>query len=469
MSLALRVLIALFVASSPPLAQAQSGRSSASRTPASQADAKRYETYLKANWQPKGSGRGAAGRRATGCWPPAPIRAPPRAPTPRPWWPTPTMPTPGRASPARCSPSSPTRAAERYDLPVNASGAAWNAYERAQDARRQGRRAVGAARGPEAALLLAPGHRRAEGEPDARRRRRRCARPTTTLVAEHGFRIVEYKVDADSAQPRLCIQFSERLAPGQVDWAQYFKVDGKDPQAVTAEARQICLDGLAHGKRYEVQVRAGLPSAIGEKLPRRPSSPSTCATARRRCAPRAAATCCPTAASRASRSSPSTPTRSTSRSIASATAAWRRRCRAATSAKQISSYDIDTLKERTGAHVYAGELTVAIAPQRGRDHRLPDRRGHPQAAARRLRARRLRRRPRRRTRATASAATQWFVVSDLGLTAHQRRRRRARLRALARRRRRRSSTPSCAWSPATTRCSAPPRPTAAAMPASTPA
>ena len=35
---------------------------------------------------------------------------------------------------------------------------------------------------------------------------------------------------------------------------------------MTAEARQICIDGLAHGKRYEVQVRAGLPSAVGEKL-----------------------------------------------------------------------------------------------------------------------------------------------------------------------------------------------------------
>ena len=43
-------------------------------------------------------------------------------------------------------------------------------------------------------------------------------------------------------------------------------MDGKDPQSVTAEARQICLDGLAHGKRYEVQVRDGLPSAVGEKL-----------------------------------------------------------------------------------------------------------------------------------------------------------------------------------------------------------
>src|SRR4029077_4490729 len=73
------------------------------------------------------------------------------------------------------------------------------------------------------------------------------------LLAEHGFRILEYKVDADASQPRLCVQFSERLAAGRTDWAEFIKVDGKDPQTVTADARQICVDGLAHGRRYEVQ------------------------------------------------------------------------------------------------------------------------------------------------------------------------------------------------------------------------
>ena len=87
------------------------------------------------------------------------------------------------------------------------------------------------------------------------------------FLAPISLRIAEYKVDTDAAQPRLCVQFSERLAPGTVDWAQYFKVNGKDPQAVNAEARQICLDGFNHGRRYEVQVKAGLPSAIrGETL-----------------------------------------------------------------------------------------------------------------------------------------------------------------------------------------------------------
>ena len=159
----------------------------------------------------------------------------------------------------------PDQGSERYELPVNASGAALNAYERAR---------TPAAKAVALVVLHEALKRRSYWRPaiealkasltlvdDAKVREAYDA-----LVAEHGFRIAEYKVEADSALPRLCIQFSERLASGQIDWAQYFKVDGKDPQSVSAEARQICVEGLAHGKRYEVQVREGLPSAVGEKL-----------------------------------------------------------------------------------------------------------------------------------------------------------------------------------------------------------
>ena len=57
------------------------------------------------------------------------------------------------------------------------------------------------------------------------------------LRAEHGFRIIDYKVDAEAAPPRLCLQFSERLARGQVDFAKFVSVDGKDPQSVVGRGR----------------------------------------------------------------------------------------------------------------------------------------------------------------------------------------------------------------------------------------
>ncbi len=86
------------------------------------------------------------------------------------------------------------------------------------------------------------------------------------LRSEHGFRMTDYKAEAEMAAPRLCLQFSEALARGQVDFAKFVSVDGKDPQSVSAENEQLCIDGLSHGQRYQVQIRAGLPSAVEEDL-----------------------------------------------------------------------------------------------------------------------------------------------------------------------------------------------------------
>ncbi|MDP4025810.1 alpha-2-macroglobulin [Methylobacterium sp. NEAU 140] len=86
-----------------------------------------------------------------------------------------------------------------------------------------------------------------------------------TLRAEHGFRILDYKVDSDAAAPRLCFTFSEAVAP-KADFAPYLAVAGSAGAAVTGEGNQVCVDGLKHGSRYAVVVRPGLPSAVGESL-----------------------------------------------------------------------------------------------------------------------------------------------------------------------------------------------------------
>ena len=234
-------------------------------------------------------------------------------------------------------------------------------------------------------------------------------------MAEHGFRILEYKVDAEAALPRLCIQFSERLAPGQVDWSQYFKVDGKDPQAVSAEARQICLDGLAHGRRYEVQVREGLPSAIGEKLLKsaelaiyvKDRAPAVRATGRGYVLP-----------NRGQQGIPLVTVNTDSvkievyrigdRSLAQT-------LQGGDFAKQISSYDIAALKERTGARVYAGEMAVASRLNEDVTTAFPIAEAVPklQPGVYVLAAFASG----KTEEGYRQAATQWFIVSDLGLTA----------------------------------------------------
>jgi alpha-2-macroglobulin len=85
------------------------------------------------------------------------------------------------------------------------------------------------------------------------------------MRAEHGFRIVDYKVDNESATPRICFNFSESLAH-KTDFAPYIAVAGASTSSISVDDQQICVEGLKHGERYAIVLRAGLPSAVGESL-----------------------------------------------------------------------------------------------------------------------------------------------------------------------------------------------------------
>lgn len=228
-------------------------------------DAQRYEAYLKANW--KLSGQSAAdlireGGRAMATDPRAASRsyagaAVADAQDAEAWI--------GLARALLAIPPDPNKDSERYDLPVNASGAAYIAYERSKDDPQRARAL---------AVLGDALQRRSYWRPaiDALKTSLALAdngavrESYDKLRAEYGFRMTDYKADAETSAPRLCLQFSESLARGQVDFAKFVSVDGKDPQGVVAENEQLCVEGLAHGQRYRVQVRAGLPSAVEEEL-----------------------------------------------------------------------------------------------------------------------------------------------------------------------------------------------------------
>ncbi len=87
------------------------------------------------------------------------------------------------------------------------------------------------------------------------------------MVAEHGFRILNHQVDADGASPRICVVFSDSLPKGE-DLSPYVAVEGEGTTSVETEQAQVCVDGVKHGARYQVTLRSGLPAADGEKLER---------------------------------------------------------------------------------------------------------------------------------------------------------------------------------------------------------
>ncbi|MDC9825245.1 alpha-2-macroglobulin family protein [Devosia sp. ZB163] len=86
------------------------------------------------------------------------------------------------------------------------------------------------------------------------------------VVAEHGFRVTSNQVDAEAAEPRICAVFSDPLPAGDTDLSSYVVVDNAPTVAIESDQSQICVTGVEHGRRYHIRLRAGLPSANGEQL-----------------------------------------------------------------------------------------------------------------------------------------------------------------------------------------------------------
>ncbi len=81
-----------------------------------------------------------------------------------------------------------------------------------------------------------------------------------------GFRVLEDQIDADAASPRYCVYMSEELLQNGLDYSTYVRVQGVGALPVEVDGAQLCIEGLQHGQRYRMTLRAGLPSASGEKL-----------------------------------------------------------------------------------------------------------------------------------------------------------------------------------------------------------
>ena len=84
-------------------------------------------------------------------------------------------------------------------------------------------------------------------------------------IGKYGFRIVEHRVDNDAAAPRICAEFSEKLVQVGVDYEPFVRIEGKG-LVVQADESQLCIDGVEHGVRYDVTFRQGLPAASTETL-----------------------------------------------------------------------------------------------------------------------------------------------------------------------------------------------------------
>lgn len=377
-------------------------------------DAQRYETYLKANWKPDAARPAdlrAQGERMLAKDPRAASRSFAAAVVADErdadaWM--------GLASALLAITPDPNKGSERYDLPVNASGAAYIAYERAADPGQKARALV---------VLSSALVQRSFWRPAIDALKASLALADDAQVralyekvkAEHGFRMTDYKTESETASPRLCLQFSEPLARAQADFAQFVTVDGKDPQTVTAEGDQLCIDGMTHGQRYEVHVRAGLPSDVDEPLTKDidvavyvpDRKPFVRFTGRNYVLP-----------SRGQQGIPLVSVNTNKVEVEVYRIGDRNLMGALDSGdfqRQLSSYEIDDIRRRTGEQVFTGTMDVAQKLNQEVTTGLPV---TDAVSALKPGVYVMIAKPTQKSRESYyQEATQWFIVSDLGLAA----------------------------------------------------
>ncbi|MBX9925655.1 MAG: hypothetical protein K2Y05_04800, partial [Hyphomicrobiaceae bacterium] len=308
------------------------------------------------------------------------------------------------------------RPSERYDLPVNASASALRAYQRASQP--QTKAAALAVLGE---ALTRRSYWRPAIEAYAASLSLANAQPVREaydkLKAEHGFRMVDYKIDSDTGTARLCLQFSEGLSRANgIDFAKFLAVDGKDPKSWSAEGKQLCLEGLTYGQRYEVTIRSGLPSDVSDVL----DKPATVAVYVPDRSPEARFTgrgyVLP---SRGQQGIPIVTVNATSvavevyrigdRGLATS-------LRDGDLQRQIASYELEEIRTRHGQRVYKGTLDVAGKPNAETTTAFPvsDAIGTLKPGLYLLTAIAT---EGSKSPSERGPATQWFVVSDLALTA----------------------------------------------------
>jgi uncharacterized protein YfaS (alpha-2-macroglobulin family) len=233
------------------------------------------------------------------------------------------------------------------------------------------------------------------------------------LLEEHGFRIVDHVVEADSAAPRICLNFSDRLAEGQ-NISDYVSVEGGADLAIEASGQQICVDGVRHGDRYRVTAREGLPAADGESLAKsvtldifvRDRAPSARFLGNAYVLPAGGEPTIPLVTVNTDRVD-ATLYRIGDRQLADAMADG-------TFLSQLSTWETDNIERRSGIKVWEGTVDVADELNREMTTAIPvgDLESELEPGAYVLTARAVN----DTGNEWEARATQWFVVTDLGLT-----------------------------------------------------
>jgi uncharacterized protein YfaS (alpha-2-macroglobulin family) len=82
------------------------------------------------------------------------------------------------------------------------------------------------------------------------------------------FRVIKVEIEAEADIARACLRFNEDIATkGGIAYGSYVRSTPNLDGIVTGRGDTLCLEGLKHGETYQVELLPGFPAATGEKTP----------------------------------------------------------------------------------------------------------------------------------------------------------------------------------------------------------
>lgn len=81
------------------------------------------------------------------------------------------------------------------------------------------------------------------------------------------FRVLGVTVTAETEQPQICLRFNYELTKAKgFAFSDYVRSEPALRGDVSGRGTNLCVDGVAHGQVYVLTVRAGLPAESGDRL-----------------------------------------------------------------------------------------------------------------------------------------------------------------------------------------------------------
>ena len=84
------------------------------------------------------------------------------------------------------------------------------------------------------------------------------------LLHQHGFRALGVEATSDTDNPEFCIKFRGNLGKDKrIRFEDYLRITPAVAGGVAVRGNRLCVEGVSHGDAFEVTVLAGLPAADG--------------------------------------------------------------------------------------------------------------------------------------------------------------------------------------------------------------